>query len=222
VRLLHAALPPTDSYLARALAEAGHVVDAAEDLPDLLLVAAGGGYDAVVVELAAATSDVAAIAAAAGRAVVVAVVDRATPAERAAMLRDGVDAVFARPVHFMELEARLTALARLAPRIEAGPDAFGLDPASRAARAGGRSVALSMREYALLDYLLGRPGEVVGVEQLLEHVWGDAADAGPERLRTALARLRGKLNAAFGQPMIATVRGHGYRLDAKMKLSSSS
>ncbi len=186
------------------------------------MAAAEDDYDALLIEAAIPSAlPVASIAAAAGQAVVVMVVDRASPPELAKVLRQGIDACFVRPVHFMELEARLSALARLGPRAEAGPGALSLDPASRSARAGGRSLALSMREYALLDYLAGRAGEVVTAEQVLEHVWGDAAESGPERVRTAIARLRGRLRAAFGEDPIATVRGHGYRLDRKMKLSSS-
>ena len=222
MRLLHAAVPAADSYLAKAFTEAGHLVEPVRDVADLLLAAAEGDYDALLIEVAApADLPVRRIAAAAGQAVVVMVADRGAPSELAKVLREGADACFVRPVHFMELEARLSALARLGPRADAGPEALALDPASRSARAGGRSLPLSMREYALLDYLAGRAGEVVAAEQILEHVWGDAAQSGPERVRTVIARLRRRLRAAFGDDPIATVRGHGYRLNRKMKLSSS-
>jgi len=213
LRLLHAAVPVTDSYLAKALSEAGHVVETVRDLADLLLAAAETDYDGLLIEVATPSAAPAGrIAGVSGQAVVVMVVDRASPAELAATLRDGADACFVRPVHFRELEARLSALARLAPRPETGREALSLDPASRSARMGGRSLALSMREYALLDYLAGRAGEVVAAEQILEQVWGDAAQSGPERVRTAIARLRTRLKAAFGHAPIVTVRGHGYRL----------
>jgi DNA-binding response OmpR family regulator len=222
LRLLHAAVPAADPYLAKAFAEAGHVVEPVRDVADLLLAAAEGDYDALLIEVAAPSDlPVRRIAAAAGQAVVVLVADRGAPSELAKVLREGADACFVRPVHFMELEARLSALARLGPRAGAAPEALGLDPASRSVRVGGRSLALSMREYALLDYLAGRAGEVVAAEQILEHVWGEAAQSGPERVRTVIARLRGRLRATFGDDPIATVRGHGYRLDRKMKLSSS-
>ena len=53
-----------------------------------------------------------------------------------------------------------------------------------------------MREYALLDHLASRAGEAVGADQILEHVWGQGY-AGPDRVRTGVARLRAKLRAAF-------------------------
>ncbi|THD58511.1 response regulator transcription factor [Phenylobacterium sp.] len=216
MRLLYAAFTG-DPYIGHALAEAGHVVETAQDLAELLLLAEeGGDYDAVLMELAEPGPALAEAARAAQGLVVVAVLDRAAPRERAALLRAGVDAVFTRPAHFRELEARLAALSRLGRAAEPAPDtasAFSLDAASRTARLGGRTLRLTQREYALLDYLAARAGEVVAAQQVVDHVWGDAADAGPERLRSALARLRGRLAEAFGRPLIETVRGHGYRFD---------
>jgi two-component system OmpR family response regulator len=223
VRVLHAGLPRGDGYLARALVEAGHVVETARDLADLLLSCAGGEYDVVLIEVARPDqAPVRRIAAAAGGGAVALVVDTATAAERTRLLREGADACFLRPVQFMELEARLSALVGLGRRRAAQPpQGLTLDPAARMARMGGRSLMLPMRDYALLDYLLAHAGEVVGAEQILEHVWGEVGDRGADRVRTAVARLRARLASAFGAPMIATVRGHGYRLEANMKLYSS-
>jgi len=215
VRLLSVAFTG-DPYLGHALAEAGHVVETAQDLSELLLLAEGGDFDAVLVELAEPGPALAEVARAAQGLVVVAVLDQAAPGERAALLRSGVDAVFTRPAHFRELEARLAALSRLGRTAEPVPDAafaFSLDAPSRTARLGARTLRLTLREYALLDYLAARAGEVVAPQQVIDHVWGDAADAGPERLRSALARLRGRLAQAFGRSLIETVRGHGYRFE---------
>ena len=219
--MLLGAVGATDGYLAKALGEAGHVVEAASDLADLVLAADGQDYDAVLlVASGLAQAPIPALAAAAGRGLLVLVVDSATPAEAAQALRAGADACFVRPLRFMELEARLLALARLRPAQPTAAETLALDPVSRTARAGGRSLTLSMREYALLAHLASRAGEAVGADQILEHVWGQGY-AGPDRVRTSVARLRAKLRAAFGRDMIDTVRGHGYRLDAKMKLFSS-
>jgi two-component system OmpR family response regulator len=216
MRLLHAAHRPRDAYLAKALAQAGHVVETAADLAEALLICADGDYDALLLEVADLTDiPVRRLAQAAGRGVLVLVVDRAAAADRTAALRDGADACFVRPVHFMELEARLCALARLGPAGAAAEGALSLDPAGRAARLGERSLALPAREYGLLDYMAGHAGEVLSAEQILEHVWGERDDPRPELVRTAVARLRGKLRGAFGQPFLVTLRGHGYRFDAK-------
>jgi DNA-binding response OmpR family regulator len=222
VRILHAAWPHREGYLANALVEAGHVVEATEDLASLLL-AGDEDYDAVLVE-ADVPGDLPLerIVRATGRAVLVLIVERASAIERTRALRQGADACFARPVQFMELEARLAALVRLAHGRSATPNDLALDPASRTARMGDQSVMLSAREFALLDYLAGRGGEPASAEQILEQLWGGDSDGGAERVRTTVARLRARLAEAFGAPLIVSVRGHGYRLQAKMKLSSSA
>jgi DNA-binding response OmpR family regulator len=222
LRLLHAALPTGDDYLAHALSQAGHVVHTATDLADLLLISADGGFDAVLIEASEPSAiPVRRVAEAVGDGVLALVVATATAAERALTLRDGADACFIRPVHFMELEARLSALARLAPRPAPPEGALWLDPSGRAAHMAGRVLKLSMREYALLNYLAGRAAEVVSAEQILDDVWGVAGQAGTQRVRNTVTRLRVKLASTFGDPLIATVRGHGYRFDINMKLSSS-
>jgi DNA-binding response OmpR family regulator len=219
---LHATLRSPDPYLARALEQAGHVVEAAADLADLALAGADGSYDAVLIEAAAADEvPVRRIADAVGAAVLVLVVDGASATDHARLLRAGADACFVRPVRFMELEARLLALARLGPGPGAGPQAPLADPVGHSTHLAELGVSLSKREYALLDYLLGHAGEMVAVEQILEHVWGEGGDHGPERVRTAVGRLRGKLASSADDLSIVTVRGHGYRLEGKMKLSSS-
>ncbi|PXA78127.1 hypothetical protein DMC25_22660 [Caulobacter sp. D4A] len=129
-------------------------------------------------------------------------------------MRAGADACLTRPVHVVELEARLTALARLAPTPSSAV-ATGLrfDAAGRKVVLGELSLVLPSREYALLAYMADHAGQVLSAEQILKHVWGEGDDPRPERVRTAVARLRLKLEAAFGRPLLATLRGHGYRLD---------
>ena len=136
MRLLHVPRPDGDGYLAHALTEAGHIVHDEADLAELLLAAAEKAHDAILVEAAAAADvPIARLARAAGRGVLIVVLDKASAAERTRLLRDGADACFVRPVRIMELEARLTALARLAPDPPAaGGLSLDLEPASRTAR----------------------------------------------------------------------------------------
>jgi two-component system OmpR family response regulator len=216
VRVLNARLSGADPYLAHALEEAGHVVETVADLPGLLFAVEQERWDLVLVEAnAAAEIPARRVAEAACGAALVAVTDHASAAERAGILRAGVDACFVRPVHFMELLARLDALARLGGA-RAGGDTAGLmlDPHGRSARLDGRYVTLSAREYALLERLSLRPGAIVDPGEIARRLWDEADEAGPERLRTLVARLRNKLTAALGRPLIETVRGHGYRLVA--------
>ncbi|MFT4254360.1 MAG: winged helix-turn-helix domain-containing protein, partial [Caulobacter sp.] len=106
------------------------------------------------------------------------------------------------------------ALARLSPLpAPAGASSLRFDAAGRKVALEGRSLALPSREYALLAYMADHAGQVLTAEQILKHVWGEGGDPRPERVRTAVARLRLKLEAAFDRPLLTTLRGHGYRLD---------
>jgi DNA-binding response OmpR family regulator len=221
VRLLHVARRIGETYLAQALIEAGHVVETAADVGEALLAAPAGAYDGLLVEVAdLGEVPMARLVQAAEGAVLVIVADQADPSVRSRALRAGADACFTRPVHFMELEARLSALVRLAP----GPavaSPFVLDPATRMARFADRDVVLPASEYRLLDYMARHAGEVVTAAQILEQVWGETRDPKPELVRTSVARLRARLVETFGQPFLVTLRGHGYRLDANMTGFSS-
>jgi DNA-binding response OmpR family regulator len=221
VRLLHVARRPGETYLAQALAQAGHVVETAADLSEALLAAPAGAYDGLLVEAAdLGQIPIARLVSAAEGGVLVLIADLAEPAARTAALRAGADACFVRPVHFMELEARLSALVRLAPGASTDSP-FALDPATRMARFADRDLVLPAREFRLLDYMARHAGEVVSAAQILEQVWGETGDPKPELVRTAVARLRAKLVDAFDRPFLVTLRGHGYRLDANMTGFSS-
>lgn len=214
MHLLHVARRTGDTYLAKALTQAGHVVDRATDIGEALLATPPAPYDAVLVEAVdLADLPVARLARSAQGGVLVLVVDHAEPEARTRALRTGADACFIRPVHFRELEARISALARLTPRrTSEGP--FILDTAARTARLAGQALVLPAQEFRLLEYMTRHAGEVVSARQILDQVWGEHGDPKPELVRTTIARLRGKLADAFGQPFLMTVRGHGYRLDA--------
>lgn len=219
MRLLHASHRPRDLYLAKALIQAGHVVETLENLTDAAEAGAGEDYDAVLLEVAALADAPLALLSRWGAPIVL-VADRAEPRERVAALRAGADACLVRPVHAVELEARLNALVRHAPAV-GSETPLTLDPVARVAGLDGRILRLPAREYALLVYLADHAGQVLTAEQILKHVWGESDDPRPERVRMALARLRQKLEATFGRPLLTTVRGHGYRFDANMKEVSS-
>ncbi len=221
MHLLHLSLRRRDDYLAKALTQAGHVVETAPDEAEALLLCADTAFDAVVLEVQdLAHAPLRHLSEAVSPAALALVLDQATTAERTRSLREGADACFVRPVHFREFEARLSALVRLTPRhapenpISVGKPVLVLDPASRTARLADRSLILTGGEYRLLDYLATHAGEVVEAERLLRDVWGEQDDPRPEQVRTAVARLRRRLSDGLGAPLLTTVRGHGYRLEA--------
>jgi two-component system OmpR family response regulator len=135
--------------------------------------------------------------------------------DRVAGLDGGADDYLVKPFSFEELLARLRALARrgAAERpavLEAGD--LRLDPATRSVRRGDAEIALSPKEYALLETLMRRPGVALSRLQLLEHAWDDTYENRSNVIDVYIRYLREKIDRPFGTDTIETVRGIGYRL----------
>lgn len=77
---------------------------------------------------------------------------------------------------------------------------------------GGTNLELTNREYALLEFFLRHPNEIVTRTQLSEHVWEAAFDTFSNVIDVHIARLRQKINDGFSQKLLETVRGRGYIL----------
>ncbi|GHJ13014.1 MULTISPECIES: response regulator transcription factor [unclassified Micromonospora] len=123
----------------------------------------------------------------------------------------GADDYLTKPFSYVVLLARLRALLRRgAPRRPAVLTVgdLRLDPARRRVTRADAEVALTSREYALLDYLMRRPGEVVSKTELLDHVWDASVDTAPNAVEVYVGYLRRKI----GRERLETVRGAGYRL----------
>jgi two-component system, OmpR family, response regulator len=135
--------------------------------------------------------------------------------DRVAGLDTGADDYLVKPFAFVELLARLRALARRGkPQrpsvLEAGD--LTLDPASREVRRGKAEINLSSKEFALLETLMRRPGQVLSRFQLLEHAWDFAYENQSNIIDVYVRRLRAKIDEPFGCRSLETVRGAGYRL----------
>jgi DNA-binding response OmpR family regulator len=135
----------------------------------------------------------------------------ATIGDRVAGLNLGADDYLPKPFAFEELVARIQALARRAP---AGPPTLvrgdvALDRARRQATRRGRELALTRKEFGVLEVLMAADGGVVSAEELLERVWDENADPFTRTVVVTVTRLRRKLGAPG---VIETVVGAGYRV----------
>jgi two-component system OmpR family response regulator len=206
--------------LQRGLRAEGFAVDVAHDGETGLARAREGGYDALVLDVMLPRLSgyrvVQALRAEQNWVPVLMLSAKDGEYDQADGLDVGADDYLTKPFSYVVLLARLRALLRRGapdrPAVLRAGD-LALDPATRSVSRGGMDVGLTSREFALLEYLLRRPGEVVSKSELLEHVWGafDAADL--NLVEVYVSYLRRKVDLPFGRRAIQTVRGAGYRLD---------
>ena len=124
-----------------------------------------------------------------------------------------------KPFSFAELLARANALLRRSearvtsdPRLAVGD--LEIDLLSRTVKRGGKKIELKPREYLLLEYFARNEGRVVTRTMLLEQVWDYHFDPATNVIDVHVSRLRRKLEDGFERPLLHTVRGAGYMLEA--------
>jgi two-component system, OmpR family, response regulator len=135
--------------------------------------------------------------------------------DRVAGLDSGGDDYLVKPFSFAELLARLRALTRRGEVERPAVLAVGelrLDPATRQVWRGEAEIALSAKEFSLLEAFMRRPGEVLSRFQLLEHAWDYGYENRSNVIDVYVRYLREKVDRPFGADSIETVRGAGYRL----------
>ncbi|MEZ4552344.1 MAG: response regulator transcription factor [Dehalococcoidia bacterium] len=205
--------------LRRGLVEEGHVVDVVHRGDDGVWMAEEHAYDAVLLDVMLPGLDGFEVCrrmrAAGVWAPVIMLTARDAVDDRVAGLDAGADDYLAKPFAFAELLARMRALARRGPverptLLEAG--GLRLDPAARRVWRGGAEIALSTKEFALLEALMRRPGQVLTREQLLDRVWDTEYERRSNVVDVYVRYLREKVDRPFGLETIETVRGVGYRL----------
>lgn len=138
--------------------------------------------------------------------------------DRVEGLNAGADDYLIKPFSFEELLARIRALMRR-PAATAGEVLkvadLSLDPVRYEVKRGGRSLKLSAKEFALLEYMMRNPGRVLTKESIISHVWDFDADVLPNTVEVYIGYLRNKIDKPFGRQLIHTNRGFGYVLGAK-------
>lgn len=138
--------------------------------------------------------------------------------DRVRGLKSGADDYLVKPFAMAELLARLEVLHRRASVTSSETvttlvvEDLRMNLLQQQVERQGRDVSLQPREYKLLEYLMRHAGQVVTRAMLLEHVWGYHFDPQTNVIDVHVSRLRQKIDREFDRPLLATVRGAGYRL----------
>jgi len=204
----------------RGLQQEGYAVDVAATGDDGLHLATEVDYDAVVLDVMLPGLDgfeVCRRMRVQGRwAPVLMLTARDGVADRVTGLDVGADDYLIKPFALRELLARLRALVRRGAGERPAVLTVGslrLDPAAHTVSRDGQPVELSAREFALLEFFMRHPGEVVTRTQVLEHVWDFNYEGLSNVVDVYVGYLRRKLEQPFGRPLLRTVRGVGYALE---------
>jgi two-component system OmpR family response regulator len=209
--------------LKKGLERQGYAVDVVSSGQDAVWMATENDYDVIVLDVildaqgpAIDGFEVCRRLRTADRwAPVLMVTARDAVADRVHGLDAGADDYLTKPFSLEELLARLRALMR---RPATGRPAvltlgdLSLDPARHEVVRGGSVIGLTPTEFALLEYFMRRPGDVLTRAALVEHVWDFAYDGDPRIVNVYIRSLRGKIDRPFQRASLETVRGLGYRI----------
>ena len=204
--------------LRRGLSAEGYTVDLAYDGREGLWMARTGDYAAVLLDLMLPTMNGYKVCQTLRRegitTPILVLTAKDGDYDQAEALDTGADDFLAKPFSYLVLVARVRALLRRGgggaePRLKIGD--LVLDVAARSVRRAGVTVALTPREFAILEVLARRPGEVVAKTEILHHAWPDEVDD-VNLVEARVSGLRRKIDTQFSRTSLRTVRGGGYRL----------
>ncbi len=133
-------------------------------------------------------------------------------------LQEGADDYLTKPFAFEELLARIKALLRRTQdyktkNLEVGQ--LELDPVARKVTRNGKTITLTGKEYALLEYLMRNKGRIITQSMIIDHVWDMNYDGLSNVVNVYINHLREKIDKGFEQKYIHTIRGVGYKIDEK-------
>ncbi len=208
-------------FVARGLQEQAYAVDVVANGDDALYQVEINDYDVIVLDVMIPGKDGFAtcrgIRALGKRTPILMLTARDAVDDRIRGLDSGADDYLTKPFEFGELLARLRALLRRPRDLRPSQILVGdleLDIASQTAKRGNRSISLTAKEYALLEFLARNANRVIGRSEIAEHVWDESFDPFSNLIEVYVNRLRRKLGEEDGKPLLQTRRGSGYILSA--------
>ena len=214
------------SFLTRGFSEHGHTAVHAGNGREGLLLASSEPFDAIVLDRMLPELDgisvLKSLRAAEITTPILILSALGDVDKRVEGLRAGGDDYLTKPFAFSELLARIEALGRRGANtnetettlLEVGD--LSLNLLTRTAQRSGQVIELQPREYRLLEYLMRHKGQVVTRTMLLEQVWDYHFDPQTNVIDVHISRLRSKIDKGFATPLLHTVRGAGYKIDASI------
>ncbi len=217
--------PKAASYLRKGLTEEGYVIEVAYNGVDGLYLASVHDFDLVILDAMLPGIDGLAVLAALRKTKstpVLMLTARGGIEDRVQGLQSGADDYLVKPFAFSELVARIQALLRRQGVVRSAFDSgvlrvadLEVDLLRRKAVRAGQRLELTVKEFSLLTLLLLRQGEVLSRTEIAERVWDMNFDSETNVVEVAIRRLRIKLDQPFEKPLLHTVRGMGYVLEAR-------
>jgi two-component system copper resistance phosphate regulon response regulator CusR len=213
--------PKVASFIAKGLTEESYAVDVAGSGPEAEFLAQVNDFQLIVLDLMLPGKDGIEVCRSLRsrnvRTPILMLTARDSLRDKVEGLDAGADDYLTKPFAFEELLARVRALLRRGPVACAGRLQVGdlvLDRDTRKARRSDREVALTNREYALLELLMRRAGTVVARTVIADVAWGASFDSESNVVEVTVSHLRRKIDEGAAEPLIHTVRGFGYSLYA--------
>ncbi len=211
--------PDSARMLAKGLREQTYAVDVASDGESALYQAGVNDYDLMVLDVMLPIKDGVEVCrelrATGSTLPILMLTARDAVQDRITGLDAGADDYLVKPFDFHELLARVRALLRRGPALRSEVISVAdleVDTRTRGVSRAGQPIELTAKEYALLEYLARRAGEVVTRAEISEHVWDESFDPFSNLIEVYIQRLRRKVDEGRALKLIRTLRGEGYRL----------
>ncbi len=206
-------------FIRKGLTEHGYAVDVAHDGEEALDWPAVAEFDVIVLDVMLPVRDgIEVCQVLRGRGVrtpILMLTAKDAVEDRVRGLDSGADDYLVKPFAFAELLARLRAVTRRQPAVLGSVLQIGdliLDTATRRVSRAGSDLELTTKEYAILEYLMRHPNQVLTRTMIAEHVWNYDFDNASNVIDVHIRNLRRKTDSPFPAKLIQTVRGAGYRM----------